>query len=172
MIYFQHARIKFALFFDMICNIWAQGKVFKLNIFQRIFWYLRVILTSESIQKPQLESFILSILLQNKQAPTGHGSDSIPSKCPPASLLVTCLSPRLLACLLACLPQNLHRLLRMLQKLFQTHSEHNVPDTHTHDNLTPQAPVGAKNEIGRELVCFSTFPKQVFFLVLYAHYDS
>ena len=41
MIFFQHARVKFALFFDMICYIWAQGKMgivaFKLNMFQRIF---------------------------------------------------------------------------------------------------------------------------------------
>ena len=42
MIFFQHARVKFALFFDMICYIWAQGKMgivaFKLNMFQRIFY--------------------------------------------------------------------------------------------------------------------------------------
>ena len=45
MIFFQLARVKFALFIDVICNIWAQGKMgtkaFKLNIFQRIFWVLK-----------------------------------------------------------------------------------------------------------------------------------
>ena len=43
MIFFQYARVKFALFFDVICNIWAKGKMgtkaFKLNIFQRISGY-------------------------------------------------------------------------------------------------------------------------------------
>ena len=37
MIFFQLARVKFALFIDVTCNIWAQGKMgtkaFKLNIF-------------------------------------------------------------------------------------------------------------------------------------------
>ena len=46
MIFFQHARVKFALFFDVICKIWAQGKMgivaFKLNMFQRIFGHWRV----------------------------------------------------------------------------------------------------------------------------------
>ena len=43
MIFFQHPRVKFALFFDATHNIWNLRKrgtmVFKLNIFQRIFGY-------------------------------------------------------------------------------------------------------------------------------------
>ena len=54
MIFFQHLRVKFLLFFDAIQYIWDRGNrgtmVFKLNIFQRIFGDLRVILTSESTQ--------------------------------------------------------------------------------------------------------------------------
>ena len=44
MIFFQHPRVKFALFIDAILNIWNQGKrstrVFILNNFQRIVGYL------------------------------------------------------------------------------------------------------------------------------------
>ena len=44
MIFFQHPRVKFALFIDAIHDIWNQGKrgtrVFILNIFQRIVGYL------------------------------------------------------------------------------------------------------------------------------------
>ena len=56
--FFQHPRFKFALVFDAIQDIWNQGKrgtrKFKLNIFQRIVGYLRVIWTSESTQKSRI----------------------------------------------------------------------------------------------------------------------
>ena len=55
-----------------------------------------------------------------------------------------------LACLLACSPACLlpcsSGILRMLQKLFQSHSEHNDTDAHTHIPSS-WAPVGAKNPV-------------------------
>ena len=51
MIFFQHPRIKFVLFYVTIRDNWGQEnrvvKAFKLNISQEIFGFLKVILTSE-----------------------------------------------------------------------------------------------------------------------------
>ena len=64
MIFFQHPRVKFALFIDAIHDIWNQGKrgtrVFILNIFQRIIGYLRVIWTSESTQKSRIRKHLFT----------------------------------------------------------------------------------------------------------------
>ena len=71
MIFSQNPRVKFALFFDAILDNLAQKlegtKAFKLNIFQEIFGFLRVILTPESTQKTLFESIILPIVLQNQK---------------------------------------------------------------------------------------------------------
>ena len=71
MIFFQHLRVKFALFIDAIRDIWNQGKrgirVFILNIFQRIVGYLRVFGPLKAHKKAESESILLYILLQNKK---------------------------------------------------------------------------------------------------------
>ena len=60
MFFFQHPRVKFAMFSDTIHKIWDFGKrgtmVFKLNIFQRIFGYLMVILNCESKHKSTIRN--------------------------------------------------------------------------------------------------------------------
>ena len=65
------------MFFDGICDILAQGKtgtkVYKLNIFQRIFGFLRVILTSEGTQKEQLESILLFFDFDGNRSPNFFG---------------------------------------------------------------------------------------------------
>ena len=59
MIFLQHTGVKLALFFDATRKNWALEKgvtkAIKLNISQRIFSFLGVILTFECTQKALLE---------------------------------------------------------------------------------------------------------------------
>ena len=71
-IFFQHPRVKFALFLDAICNNWAQekggNKAIKLNISQRICVFLGVILTSEGTQRSTIRNKALQKDLYQKRA--------------------------------------------------------------------------------------------------------
>ena len=70
MIFFQHPRVKFALFIDAIHDIWNQGKrgtrVLILNIFQRIVGY-GLFGPLKAHKKAESESILLYIILQNKK---------------------------------------------------------------------------------------------------------
>ena len=102
--FFQHPRFKFALVFDAIQDIWNQGKrgtrKFKLNIFQRIVGYLRVIWTSESTQKKQNQKASFYAFLYKIKNKIGRELGLAPPRVRENSLLffLLFLNPSLSSC--------------------------------------------------------------------------